>query len=90
MEIRSILNKITENVFTSKNFVKTKEDVLLLLEECRVKDKDRMILDISRCKSLFALQKYCANSLLKYEGLGMNQLSHKKSKQEYEENEETI
>ena len=71
MKIESILAKIAEDVFQSTNFVEAKKNVLVLLENSHVKDRDKMIKDVTATTSLIKLQTYFANSLLKYEGLSL-------------------
>lgn len=69
-KIESTLNKITEQIFTSKDFKDAKQIMLDYLETTSVKDKVKMIEDVTKINNLISLQRYCANSLLKYEGLG--------------------
>ena len=73
MKIISTLDKIVEAVFTSKDLTSAQNIALAHLNESKIKesDKNKMIQEITNMKSLQKLQYYCANALLKYEGLGI-------------------
>jgi hypothetical protein len=73
MKIISTLDKIAEAVFTSKDLISAQNIALAHLNESKIKesDKNKMIQEITNMKSLQKLQYYCANALLKYEGLGV-------------------
>jgi hypothetical protein len=73
MKIISTLDKIAEAVFTSKDLTSAQNIALAHLNESKIKesDKNKMIQEITNMKSLQKLQYYCANALLKYEGLGV-------------------
>jgi len=73
MKIVSTLDKIAEAVFTSKDLTSAQNIALTHLNESKIKesDKNKMIQEITNMKSLQKLQYYCANALLKYEGLGV-------------------
>jgi len=73
MKIISTLDKIVEAVFTSKDLTSAQNIALAHLNESKIKesDKNKMIQEITNMKSLQKLQYYCANALLKYEGLGV-------------------
>lgn len=70
--IVSTLAKITEQVFTAKSCNEAKTLAISYLETTRVKHKEQMIIEINKCTTLYQIQKYCCNSLLKYEGLSLN------------------
>ena len=71
VEIHSTLERITDSVFQSKNVEEAREVLKGYLEESRIKegDKRRMIEEVSSIKTLYKMQYYVCNSLLKYEGL---------------------
>lgn len=73
MKIISTLDKIAEAVFTSKDLTSAQNIAITHLNESKIKesDKNKMIQEITNMKSLQKLQYYCANALLKYEGLGV-------------------
>lgn len=78
IKIESTLINITNDVFNAKDFKTAQQAALKHLEECKIKESDRlkMIDEISKMKNLNRLQSYCANSLLKYEGLGVGTKSN--------------
>jgi hypothetical protein len=81
IKIESTLANITNDVFNAKDFKTAQQTALAHLEECKIKesDKQKMIEDINKLRNLEQLQFYCANSLLKYEGLGVgNKLTEDK------------
>jgi hypothetical protein len=73
IQIESTLAKITNVVFETKDFKLAQQTALDHLAESSIKESDRlkMIDEISKAKNLQRLQIYCANALLKYEGLGV-------------------
>jgi len=73
IQIESTLAKIANIVFETKDFELAQTTALNHLKECNIKelDKQKMIEEISQAKSMYRLQRYCANALLKYEGLGV-------------------
>lgn len=77
MKIISTLDKIAEAVFTSKDLTSAQNIAIAHLNESKIKesDKNKMIQEITNMKSLQKLQYYCANALLKYEGLGVGNKS---------------
>jgi hypothetical protein len=70
--ITSILEKITEKVFTAKCYEDAKQSFIDCVNNSNVKDKDKMLKEINNLKTLYSIQKYTANALLKYEGLGVS------------------
>jgi len=73
IKIESTLAKITNVVFETKDFKLAQQTAIDHLTESGIKESDklRMIDEISKAKNLQRLQIYCANALLKYEGLGV-------------------
>ena len=69
----STLDKIATQVFQAKDLTSAQNIAISQLNESTIKesDKNKMIQEISNIKSLQKLQYYCANALLKYEGLGV-------------------
>jgi hypothetical protein len=74
-KLTSTLDQIVEQVFTSKDLESAKKITLDFLAESKIKveDRDKMISEITKMKDLVKLQIYCANALLKFEGLSVNQ-----------------
>jgi len=73
IKIESTLAKITNVVFETKDFKLAQQTAIEHLTESKIKESDKlkMIDEISKAKNLQRLQVYCANALLKYEGLGV-------------------
>ena len=43
-----------------------------IIENSNIKTKKQMLLDLDKLNNLVAIQRYCANALLKFEGLGVS------------------
>jgi hypothetical protein len=72
MQIQSTLASIACLVWEAKTVHQAKETLIEHLRGVNVKDRDKMISDVEKLKTLQAVHRYTANSLLKYEGLGLN------------------
>ena len=72
MEIVSTLAQIAPDIFAAKSLTAAQEIFSKHISESKIKaeDKAKMLLEGSQMKSLTQLQRYLANALLKYEGLG--------------------
>lgn len=75
VNIKSTLEKIAGQVFTAKTADEAKQIIINHVSDSQVNDNDKnkMINDVNALKNLVAVQRYLANALLKYEGLGANQ-----------------
>lgn len=73
IKIESTLAKIANVVFETKDFKLAQQTAIEHLTGSGIKESDKlkMIDEISKAKNLQRLQIYCANALLKYEGLGV-------------------
>jgi len=71
MTFESTLTSITEQVWSAKTAQEAKSTIINYLETTNVKDKKKMIWDVSQLNSLTRIQFYYANSLLKFEGMGV-------------------
>lgn len=73
IQIKSTLDKIATDVFKATNLQVAQQITLSHLSESHIKetDKNRMIEEINKVKTLTKLQYYIANALLKYEGLSL-------------------
>jgi proteasome assembly chaperone (PAC2) family protein len=72
VNIKSTLEKIANQVFTAKSADEAKQIIVSHISDSQVNDidKNKMITDVNALKNLVAVQRYLANALLKYEGLG--------------------
>ena len=86
MKIESTLTKIAESVFIANDFKSAQTTFIEHVSSTNIKDKNKMIEAVKKLTSLTALQRYCANALLKYEGLGLS--TTKTNKENGEENQD--
>lgn len=71
MKITSVLASIASLVWEAEDVDQAREIVTEHLAGTNVKDRDKMIDDVQKLKTLEQIHRYIANSLLKYEGLGV-------------------
>jgi hypothetical protein len=72
MKYESTLAQISSEVFSAKTADEAKQVIVLHLEGTRVKDKAKMIADVSRLQNLTKVWTYYTNSLLRFEALSVN------------------
>jgi hypothetical protein len=82
VHLKSVLEQIAEQIFTMKDVKQAKNFITIFVSDKGIneKDKQNILNSVSKCKHLYLVQMYICNSLLKYEGLGMNNYN-KTSKQ---------
>lgn len=68
----SKLVEITNTIFSSTDFLSAQHLFINFIEGTKVKSKDKMIFDVKQLRTIQQLQRYTANALLKFEGLGVN------------------
>jgi hypothetical protein len=75
MKIKSIFEQISEKVFTMRNLGEAQKFIVDFVNEKKINEKDKqsIITNTLNAKSIQRLQTYLCNSLLKYEGMGVNQ-----------------
>lgn len=73
VQIHSTLEQVSASIFQCKNVEEGKQELIEYIQGKGIKemDKKKMIWDISQIKSVYKLQYYVCNSLLKYEGLSL-------------------
>lgn len=69
----SKLVEITETIFSATDFLSAQHLFINFVEGTKVKSKDKMIFDVKQLRTIQQLQRYVANALLKFEGLGVVQ-----------------
>ena len=76
VQIKSIFEQISQEVFQAKDLNKTKKSITEFIESKGINKFDKVIIidNINKCTSIIRLQTYVCNSLLKYEGYGVTQL----------------
>jgi len=80
MKIKSIFEQISSQVFSMTDLNQAKAFVREFVEGKGIKEEDKksILRAVDECKSITRFQTYICNSLLKYEGMGMNQLEKSK------------
>lgn len=75
VQIKSIFEQISTQVFTMTNLNEVKKFVkeFVNTKDINELDKQNILNEVENSKSLIKFQNYICNSLLKYEGLGVNQ-----------------
>jgi len=73
IKIKSVLEEITPQVFQVKDLNEAKDIIINHINNKGIKEEDKKIitLNVSQLKNINAVHRYMANSLLKYEGLGI-------------------
>jgi hypothetical protein len=76
IQIKSIFEQISEKVFQMTSLTEAKEFTVNFVNDKSINDKDKQLIlkAVNEAKSMTAFQRYICNSLLKYEGLGANQM----------------
>ena len=77
MKIKSIFEQIAEQVFQMKDVEQMKTFVREFVESKKIADDDkqRILKNISEIKNAAGFQRYICNSLLMYEGMGVNKVN---------------
>jgi hypothetical protein len=73
IKIKSVLEEVAPQVFQIRDLSEAKGVILSFIETKNIKDTDKKIIvdNVSQFKNINAVHRYIANSLLKYEGLGI-------------------
>jgi hypothetical protein len=73
MSYKSTLNQVAQTVWGIRNLEEAKEAFITHVESTKIKDVDRltMVNNVNGIRSKSKLDLYLANSLLKFEGLGV-------------------
>ncbi len=76
VKIKSIFEQIAEQVFQMKDVNEMKTFVREFVESKKIADDDkqRILQNISEIKNSTSFHRYICNSLLMYEGMGMNKV----------------
>lgn len=86
--LKSVLEQISETVFKLKDLSEAKLYIRSFISSKQINETDKLLIikNTNESKSITALQRYICMSLLKYEGLGMNNFN-KTSRQAASETE---
>jgi hypothetical protein len=74
VQIKSILEQIAKEVFVMRNISEIKTFIKSFVENKNINDIDKniILMNVDQCKNVQMVQRYICNSLLKYEGMGVN------------------
>ena len=75
--IKSIFEQISAEVFRMTSLDEAKYFVTKFITDKHINEQDKLSITkaVSETRSIVAFQRYICNALLKYEGLGISQLS---------------
>jgi len=73
IQIKSALEEIAPQIFQMRDLNEAKNTIKTFLETKKIKDTDKQIIlqNIDGSKNINSIHRYIANSLLKYEGMGV-------------------
>jgi hypothetical protein len=73
IQIKSVLEEIASQIFQMRDLNEAKNTIKTFLESKKIKDTDKQIIlqNIDGSKNINSIHRYIANSLLKYEGMGV-------------------
>lgn len=76
IKIKSVLEEIAPQVFQVKDLNEAKNIIINHINSKGIKDEDKKVItiNVSQLNNINAVHRYMANSLLKYEGLGIKQI----------------
>jgi len=74
MEIKSVLNGIITDIYSSRNVKEAKELFTKFVDATKIKDTDKkkMLTEVENMTTLRQIQQYATNAMFKYEGLGID------------------
>lgn len=75
--IKSIFEQIATQIFLMTDLTKVKSFVTEFVNSKDINEHDKfnILQEVNNAKSLVRFQTYICNALLKYEGMGMNQIN---------------
>jgi hypothetical protein len=74
LKIKSVFEQIAAEVFTMRDVNKAKVFINEFITSKGINgvDKNIIVNNVSKCTNINAIQRYVCNSLLQYEGMGVN------------------
>jgi len=74
VQIKSVFEQIASNVFTMKDVNQAKVYITEFITNKGINgvDKNIIVNNVNKCNNISQLQRYVCNSLLQYEGMGVN------------------
>ena len=81
MQIKSIFEQIASQVFNMKDKDEAKRFITEFVNSKGIKDEDKHIIitNVNACPNMYKIQNYICNSLLKYEGMGVQKSTAKEA-----------
>jgi GTPase SAR1 family protein len=75
VQIKSIFEQIAEKIFTMQDKDVAKQFIIEFVNSKGINEHDKktIINNVESCKNMLKIQSYICNSLLKYEGMSVNQ-----------------
>ena len=77
VQIKSIFEQIAAQIFLMTDLAKAKAFVTEFVDSKDINEHDKyyILQEVNNAKTLVKFQAYICNSLLKYEGMGVNQIN---------------
>jgi len=74
LKIKSVFEQIAAEVFTMRDTNKAKSYIVEFITSKGINgiDKNVIVNNVNKCTNISAIQRYVCNSLLQYEGMGLN------------------
>ena len=74
LKIKSVFEQIAAEVFTMRDVNKSKSYIVEFITSKGINgiDKNVIVNNVNKCTNINAIQRYVCNSLLQYEGMGLN------------------
>lgn len=77
VQIKSIFEQISEIAFNTADLTIARQSTIEFVQSKNINDKDKqsILKSINECINIHQFQRYIANALLKYEGLGADRMA---------------
>lgn len=74
LKIKSVFEQIAAEIFTMRDANKAKLYIVEFITSKGINgvDKNIIVNNVNKCTNINAIQRYVCNSLLQYEGMGLN------------------
>ena len=74
LKIKSVIEQIAVEVFIMRDVNKAKSFIVEFITSKGINgiDKNVIVNNVNKCTNINAIQRYVCNSLLQYEGIGLN------------------
>jgi hypothetical protein len=77
VQIKSIFEQISEIAFNTADLTMARQLTIEFVQSKNINDKDKQLIlkSVNECTNIHQFQRYIANALLKYEGLGADRMA---------------